>query len=94
MRCESTIWYDDNYFLCESEEEGHKEHYVNDRLIRENVLVRVTWIAVEDVVVKPEPPMCTNHLEVQHRDRLPPWCNSCGWRHEKPAVAARQIKEM
>lgn len=36
------------------------------------------------------PPMCSNHVEVQHRDRLPPWCNNCGWSHGKPAVKARK----
>jgi hypothetical protein len=34
-----------------------------------------------------EPPPCENHREVQHRDRLPPWCDACGWNRGRPAIA-------
>ena len=37
------------------------------------------------------PPPCEDHREVQHRDRRPPWCDSCGWRHEVPARPAQKV---
>lgn len=39
------------------------------------------------------PPPCEDHHEVQHRDHKPPWCNSCGWRHGRPAQPPMQIRE-
>lgn len=40
-----------------------------------------------------EPPPCSDHKEVQHRDARPPWCNSCGWTYGRPAIPARKIGE-
>lgn len=37
------------------------------------------------------PPPCENHVEVQHRDRKPPWCNTCGWNHGRAAIPPRKI---
>jgi hypothetical protein len=37
------------------------------------------------------PPPCENHVEIQHRDRRPPWCSKCGWSHGRPALPPRQI---
>lgn len=37
------------------------------------------------------PPACANHLEQQHPDGNPPWCDACGWTHGQPAVAARLV---
>jgi len=35
---------------------------------------------------RPKPENCPNHVEVQHHDRKLPWCDTCGWRSEQPAV--------
>lgn len=48
--------------------------------------------AAEDATVpadEAQPPECERHLETQHRDKRPPWCNECGWRHAVPARPAR-----
>lgn len=34
------------------------------------------------------------HKPVQHRDRKPPWCETCGWTSPAPAIPAIQIKEV
>lgn len=39
------------------------------------------------------PPPCPTHLEVQHRDKMPPWCNTCGWNRGRPAILPRKIGE-
>lgn len=36
-------------------------------------------------------PPCDRHIETQHRDGKPPWCNACGWNRGRPAIPARQI---
>jgi len=36
-------------------------------------------------------PECPEHKEVQHRDRKPPWCNTCGWNRGRPAIGARKV---
>ena len=33
-----------------------------------------------------EPWMHEGHNPVQHRDRRPPWCNTCGWSSPSPAM--------
>lgn len=35
-------------------------------------------------------PECPDHREVQHRDRKPPWCNTCGWNRGQ-TIPPRQI---
>lgn len=35
----------------------------------------------------------SGHLEVQHRDRKPPWCNGCGWAAPVPKQPARKLGE-
>lgn len=37
-------------------------------------------------------PPCPNHKEVQHRDRMPPWCNACGWRWATFGTPSRKVK--
>lgn len=51
------------------------------------------WPALTgQVPVRVEPPMCTNHREVQHRDRRGPWCNTCGWTHGRAGVPASRVR--
>ena len=42
----------------------------------------------------PEFPECDNHIEVQHRDGLPPWCHTCGWTRGGPAMAAMKVADV
>lgn len=37
------------------------------------------------------PPPCDNHRETQHRDKRPPWCETCGWNHGRPAIQPFQV---
>lgn len=33
-------------------------------------------------------PPCADHVERQHRDMKPPWCNRCGWTRGRDAIPA------
>lgn len=43
------------------------------------------------VLTATTPPPCAAHREVQHRDGKPPWCDTCGWNHGRPAIPAARI---
>lgn len=43
--------------------------------------------------LQPTPPPCPDHVERQHRDRKPPWCDRCGWQHAVSGRPAAQITE-
>lgn len=45
------------------------------------------------VAVPEQPPVCPDHVEVQHRDGKPPWCNRCGWQHRVSGRPARNWKD-
>lgn len=40
----------------------------------------------------PEFPECDTHIEIQHRDNLPPWCHTCGWNRGRPSDPPRRVK--
>lgn len=39
-------------------------------------------------------PECDNHIEIQHRDNLPPWCHTCGWNRGRPVSVPRKVKNV
>jgi hypothetical protein len=39
-----------------------------------------------------QPPPCPDHVERQHRDGKPPWCNRCGWTRALSAPATKHGK--
>lgn len=42
----------------------------------------------------PHWPFCPDHLEVQHRDGKPPWCETCGWNRGRPATPPTRISDV
>lgn len=63
-----------------------------DRLAEAAVLLVVASAALLDGkdAEKQDYPTCPDHREVQHRDRKPPWCDTCGWNRGRPAIAPEQ----
>lgn len=38
------------------------------------------------------PPSCENHVERQHRDGMPPWCDACGWNRGTPSLKPIRVR--
>jgi hypothetical protein len=52
---------------------------------------RIVWLDALGITVSDgdaEPWQHPGHNPVQHRDRKPPWCETCGWTSPTPAVPA------
>lgn len=67
---------------------------MSEKPVSEVLGVLTGQVTVPDSTVSgnPEFPECENHIEIQHRDGLPPWCRECGWNRGRRATSPRQVK--